>query len=210
TAERFERLEETVQICLQMWSGSEESFAGKHYTLERTLNVPLPLERPHPYLMIGGGGERKTLRLVARYADACNLFLAEDLAHKLAVLARHCEEAGRDPASVERPVTTGIDPTTTRAELLDRLETARESGDAGHRPDGDRRPRARPARDRARVRRRGRVRLRSRLHRARARRRAARRGCSRARLGLRGSRDDPARAVEVHVGPLAHPLTLEH
>ncbi len=128
TAERFERLEETVQICLQMWSGSEESFAGKHYTLERTLNVPLPLERPHPYLMIGGGGERKTLRLVARYADACNLFLAEDLAHKLAVLARHCEEAGRDPASVERTVTTGIDPTTTRAELLDRLETARESG----------------------------------------------------------------------------------
>src|SRR5215813_10417010 len=74
TAERFERLEETLQICLQMWRGDESPYRGTHYTLERPLNVPPAITRPHPPIMIGGGGERKTLRLVARYADACNLF----------------------------------------------------------------------------------------------------------------------------------------
>lgn len=72
-AERFERLEETIQICLQMWSDSEAPFDGKHYHLGRTLNSPQSLQRPRPYLMIGGGGEKKTLRLVATYADACNI-----------------------------------------------------------------------------------------------------------------------------------------
>jgi len=95
-AERFERLEETLQICLQMWRGDETPYAGRHYQLERPLNSPQPLSRPHPPIMIGGGGERKTLRLVARYADACNLFPTPDLARKLDVLRAHCDAEGRD------------------------------------------------------------------------------------------------------------------
>jgi len=72
--ERFERLEETVQIALQMWSGKIQSYDGKHYHLAQTLNVPQPLSKPHPPIMIGGAGEKRTLPLVAKYADACNLY----------------------------------------------------------------------------------------------------------------------------------------
>src|SRR5689334_4500208 len=95
-AERFERLEETLRICLHMWAGDESPFEGKHFRLEHPLNVPAPLTKPHPPIMIGGGGERKTLRLVARYADACNLFDTPQLEHKLQVLREHCERVGRD------------------------------------------------------------------------------------------------------------------
>jgi alkanesulfonate monooxygenase SsuD/methylene tetrahydromethanopterin reductase-like flavin-dependent oxidoreductase (luciferase family) len=95
-AERFERLEETLQICLQMWRGDESPYRGEHYQLDRVLNSPQALTRPHPPIMIGGGGEKKTLRLVARYADACNLFPSPDLARKLDVLRAHCEAEGRD------------------------------------------------------------------------------------------------------------------
>jgi F420-dependent oxidoreductase-like protein len=103
-AERFERLEETLQIALQMWSGDETPYHGKHYQLERLLNSPQSLQRPHPPILIGGGGERKTLRLVARYADACNLFAHDTsvLAHKLAVLREHCEAVGRPFAEIEK------------------------------------------------------------------------------------------------------------
>jgi F420-dependent oxidoreductase-like protein len=95
-AERFERLEETLQICRQMWRGDESPYAGQHYQLERPLNSPQALSSPHPPVMIGGSGERKTLRLVARYADACNLFPGPDLPRKLDVLRDHCEAEGRD------------------------------------------------------------------------------------------------------------------
>jgi F420-dependent oxidoreductase-like protein len=95
-AERFERLEETLQICLQMWRGDQTPYRGRHYQLERPLNSPQSLTRPHPPIMIGGGGEKKTLRLVAKYADACNLFPTPDLAHKLDVLRAHCDAEGRD------------------------------------------------------------------------------------------------------------------
>jgi F420-dependent oxidoreductase-like protein len=95
-AERFERLEETLQICLQMWRGDESPYTGKHYQLERPINSPQALSQPHPPIMIGGGGERKTLRFVARYAQACNLFPGPDLARKLDVLRAHCDAEGRD------------------------------------------------------------------------------------------------------------------
>jgi len=101
-AERFERLEETLRICLRMWSDDESPFHGKHYRLERPLNSPQPLSRPHPPILIGGGGERKTLRLVARYAQACNLFPSPELAHKLDVLREHCEREGRDYDEIEK------------------------------------------------------------------------------------------------------------
>jgi len=108
-AERFERLEETIQICLQMWNGAEESYAGRHYHLARTLNSPPALQRPHPPILIGGGGERKTLRLVARYAQSCNLFAGPEVAHKLEVLRGHCEAEGRDYDEIEKTVSYRFD-----------------------------------------------------------------------------------------------------
>ena len=95
-AERFERLDETLQICLQMWRGDESPYQGTHYRLERPLSYPKALSAPHPPIMIGGSGERKTLRFVARYAQACNLFPGPDLARKLDVLRAHCDTEGRD------------------------------------------------------------------------------------------------------------------
>jgi F420-dependent oxidoreductase-like protein len=107
--ERYERLEEIVQICLQMWSGDDRPFEGKHYKLGRTLNSPQPLSRPHPPILIGGAGERKTLRLVARYAQACNIFAMADVAHKFQVLREHCEAEGRSYDEVEKTVQYNFD-----------------------------------------------------------------------------------------------------
>jgi alkanesulfonate monooxygenase len=130
TSERFERLEEALQICLQMWSENEGPFAGKHYSLESTLNRPQPLTRPRPRIMIGGGGEKKTLRLVAKYADACNIFGGPDAAHKLEVLREHCEREGRDYDSIEKTVMTNLSPDAEggTAGLLDRLRAFHELG----------------------------------------------------------------------------------
>ena len=108
-AERFERLEEALRICQQMWSDDDGPFEGKHYHLARTLNSPQALSRPHPPILIGGQGERKTLLLVARYADACNLFDTPELAHKLDVLRGHCAAEGRDYAAIEKTVQVRYD-----------------------------------------------------------------------------------------------------
>jgi len=103
-AERFERLEETLRIAVQMWSGDEQPFTGTHYRLERPLNSPPALRRPHPPILIGGTGEKKTLRMVAQYADACNIFDmgGEAISYKLDVLRGHCERLGRDYDDIAR------------------------------------------------------------------------------------------------------------
>jgi len=104
-SERFEMLEETVQIALRMWSGErgdERPFEGKHYRLERPLNLPQSISRPHPPIMIAGDGEKKTLRLVARYADACSLRPSPEIPKKLDILRRHCEVEGRDYEEIEK------------------------------------------------------------------------------------------------------------
>ena len=104
-SERFERLEEALKIAHQMWDGNEEPFDGKHYQLARPLNSPRPVQKPHPPILIGGSGERKTLRLVAQYGDGCNLFarLGDDvLKHKLDVLRDHCQTIGRPYEDIEK------------------------------------------------------------------------------------------------------------
>jgi F420-dependent oxidoreductase-like protein len=102
TAVRFECLEETIQICQQMWSENNGPYEGQHYQLAETICSPKPLSTPRPRLLIGGTGERKTLRLVAQYADACNIFGGpEEIAPKLEVLRRHCDAVGRDPNDIE-------------------------------------------------------------------------------------------------------------
>jgi F420-dependent oxidoreductase-like protein len=114
-AERFERLEELLQIAHQMWRDDESPYEGKHYRLARTLNSPNSLQRPHPPILIGGSGERKTLRLVAQYGDACNLFdlpgtgFQDNLVHKLDVLRAHCRDVGRDYDEIEKTTATVVD-----------------------------------------------------------------------------------------------------
>jgi F420-dependent oxidoreductase-like protein len=130
-AERFERLEEVLQIAHQMWRGDDQPYEGTHYQLVRPLNSPNSIQRPHPPILIGGSGERKTLRLVAQYADACNLFdlpgtqFATNIEHKLHVLREHCAEAGRDYEDIEKTVASSPDlredPDAAAAALLDHL-----------------------------------------------------------------------------------------
>ena len=111
-AERFERLEEALQVCLQMWSDDDGPYEGRFYRLAETICSPRPVRQPRPPILIGGSGEQKTLRLVARYADACNLFAPDPsvVAHKLEVLDRHCDAESRDPAAIERTIIFGSDP----------------------------------------------------------------------------------------------------
>ncbi|MGN6750963.1 MAG: LLM class F420-dependent oxidoreductase [Intrasporangium sp.] len=122
--ERFERLEETLQIVLQMWAESDDPFRGRHYDLERTLNSPPAVRRPHPPILVGGMGEEKTFRLIARYGDACNLFDMgpERVRAKLLVLADRCAEVGRDPREIRNTV-------------LSRITLSRDGG--GRAPSGE-------------------------------------------------------------------------
>lgn len=127
--ERFERLEETLRIAKQMWAGDTAPFHGQHYRMAEPLNSPQPLSKPHPPILIGGSGEQKTLRLVAEYGDACNLFGRsgpDALRHKLDVLQKHCEAAGRPYAAIERTVLDSIHLAAgqmTPAELVERCRT---------------------------------------------------------------------------------------
>ena len=127
-AERFERLEETLQICLQMWRGDESPYTGRHYQLERPINSPQALSKPHPPILIGGGGERKTLRLVAKYADACNLFAGRDEARKLDVLRQHCEAVGRDYDTIYKTAYYWFDPSQGTQRIIDELGALAELG----------------------------------------------------------------------------------
>ncbi|RFA21019.1 LLM class F420-dependent oxidoreductase [Subtercola boreus] len=110
-SERFERLEETLQICAQMWSDNDGPYAGKHYQLAETICVPQPIQKPGPPVMIGGSGEKKTLRLVAKYGNACNIFDlgVEGVAHKLDVLKGHCDTEGTDYDAIEKTLITSAD-----------------------------------------------------------------------------------------------------
>ncbi len=107
--ERFERLEETLRICLQMWAGGESPYRGTHHQLGRPFKPAQSLSRPHPPIMIGGGGEKKPLPLVAKYAQACNLFPSPESAHKLEVLREHCDREGRDYDEIEKTAISGFD-----------------------------------------------------------------------------------------------------
>ncbi len=131
-SERFERLEETLQICLQMWSDDSGRYAGKHYQLEETLCSPKPVSTPRPRVLIGGSGEKKTLLFVARYADACNIFGdAPTIAHKLDVLQRHCDEVGRDRDEIEVTVLMNVDESMSTDDIV-RAAEALAAGGCAH------------------------------------------------------------------------------
>ena len=130
-AERFERLEETLQIAHQMWSGNDKPYEGKYYHLARPLNSPQAVQKPHPPILIGGTGERKTLRLVAQYGDACNIFARlpkPEIQRKLGVLREHCQAVGRPYEQIEKTTLSSFNLTrdgrngsTTPAALLEEL-----------------------------------------------------------------------------------------
>jgi F420-dependent oxidoreductase-like protein len=123
-AERFERLEETLQICGQMWSDNNGAYEGKHYQLAETLCSPQPVSSPRPRILIGGSGEKKTLRLVARYADACNIFGdATTISHKLDVLKRHCDIEGRNFGEIEATALVADEPGVGPDDLLATVES---------------------------------------------------------------------------------------
>lgn len=131
--ERFEMLEETLQMAHEMWSGgsgSQGRHDGKHYTATRLLNSPQSLSRPRIPIMIGGGGERKTLRLVAQYGDASNVFGDPDtLRHKYAVLRAHCERLGRPYGEIERSVLKSVDTERDTSEaIVERWGALAEAG----------------------------------------------------------------------------------
>jgi F420-dependent oxidoreductase-like protein len=128
-AERFERLEETLQICLQMWSDDDGPFHGAHYELAETLCSPKPVSSPRPRILIGGSGEKKTLRLVAQYADACNIFGdATVVAQKLDVLRRHCDNLGRNFDDIEVTTLVNVEDGMSHDDILTAVESLAQVG----------------------------------------------------------------------------------
>ena len=132
--ERFERLEETLEIAKQMWSDNNGAYTGKHFQLAETLCSPQPLSKPHPPILIGGSGEKKTLQLVAKYADACNLFARmgnEVVRSKLEILKKHCEKVGRDYAEIEKTTLSTVHLAPDRMNVKDVIEECRALADLG-------------------------------------------------------------------------------
>ena len=128
-AERFERLEETLQICRQMWSEDIGPYQGKHYQLAETLCSPMPISAPRPTVMVAGSGEKKTLKFVARYADQDNLFGGPDeVAAKLEILKQHCENEGRDYATITHTTLARVDPETDLDGFLREAEALHKVG----------------------------------------------------------------------------------
>lgn len=132
TKERFDRLEETLRLALRMWAGDDSAFDGAHYQLERPVNSPNSVQRPHPPILIGGTGERRTLPLVAKYADACNLFDIPDggktIRHQLEVLARHCAAVDRPYEQIEKTVATALAPGESTESFVRRCADIAELG----------------------------------------------------------------------------------
>jgi F420-dependent oxidoreductase-like protein len=128
---RFERLEETLKIAKQMWGGDETPIHGKHFKLERPISSPQPVHKPHPPILIGGGGEQKTLRMVAEYGDACNLFNSPELEHKLEVLRTHCDDVRRNYDEIEKTVLLGWNVNRAADEPKEILKRAEELAKLG-------------------------------------------------------------------------------
>jgi F420-dependent oxidoreductase-like protein len=130
--ERFEHLDDTVRLAAQMWQGDTTPFYGRHARLERPTGSPRPVTTPHPPILIGGAGERRTLRLVAQYADACNVFDIPDdgvtIRHKLAVLREHCTTIGRDDAGITKTVSTALADGESPARFAERCARLKSYG----------------------------------------------------------------------------------
>jgi F420-dependent oxidoreductase-like protein len=126
--ERMEQLEETLQIAKQMWSDNNGAYTGKYFHLAETLCNPQPLSRPHPPILIGGSGEKKTLQLVAKYADACNLFArmgVETVRSKLDILQQHCDKVGRDYTEIEKTTLSTVHLAPEKMNTKDVIEECR-------------------------------------------------------------------------------------
>jgi F420-dependent oxidoreductase-like protein len=132
TVERFERLAELLRLARQMWEGDETPFHGEHLHLERPIGSPRPLTSPRPPVLIGGTGEKRTLRLVAEYADACNLYDIPDggpmIQRQLDVLAHHCADVGRPEQEIERTVTSALEPGESVDQFVSRCTALGELG----------------------------------------------------------------------------------
>lgn len=131
-AERFDVLADTIDIAERMWAADQSAFHGRRHNLEHPIGSPLPVSRPHPRLLIGGTGARRTLRLVAQHADACNLFDIPDdgvtVRKQLAVLAQHCAEVGRPVEEIEKTISTGLEPGEPVARFVERCGRLGELG----------------------------------------------------------------------------------
>jgi F420-dependent oxidoreductase-like protein len=132
-SERFELLEETLQLARQMWSGERKPFEGNHVSAMEPLLNPQPVSRPHPRIMIGGNGERRTLRLVARYADACNILVPDPgvSRHKMEILRQHCDEVGRPFESIEKTSLLEVDLRDGRSAARTTIDRLRQQGQEG-------------------------------------------------------------------------------
>ena len=125
--EREDRLEEALAICKAMFTQERPSFLGAHYRIERALNRPRPIQPGGPKILVGGGGEKRTLKLAARYADITNWFgTFDEAAGKLAVLDRHCEAVGRDPSAILRTVASPVIPVANERDKARAMELVPE------------------------------------------------------------------------------------